>query len=125
MRLPSRGAILGDTSDMVNPHKIGQVMWARDRFENMVPLDLHERVAESDSKALNKIFYTLSEFRKVAPALEIVRSTLWCGFSIVKPYLIMSMEGRSEARYMISNGSWEEFWHSIDYRCVHSGKVVV
>lgn len=114
MRLPARGSILGDTSDMVNPHKIGQVMWARDQFDNMAPLDLHGRITQTDSEALNKIFYALQGFRKVVPALEIVRSTLWCGFKIVKPYIVLSMEGRSEARHMISDGSWEEFWNSID-----------
>lgn len=114
MKLPTSGAILGDTSEMVDPHKIGRVMWARDPYGRMIPLDLHGRITESDAVAIDKIFHRLKTFRKVVPALEIVRSTLWCGFKIVKPYIVLSMEGRSEARHMISDGSWEEFWNSID-----------
>lgn len=114
MKLPTSGTLLGDTSNMIDPHKIGQVMWAQDKNGHMVPLDLHGRITESDAWALSKIFRNLREFRKVIPALEEVRSTLWCGPKLVKPYLIMSMEGRSEARNMMADGSWDEFWSSIE-----------
>lgn len=114
MKLPSKGALCGDTRYMVNPRKVGQVMWARDDHGEMVPLDLHSRISESDAKILNRIFNALTTFRKVTPALSLIVNAEWTDFKTIRPYLILSMEGRSEARSMKTDGSWEEFWSAMN-----------
>lgn len=113
VNLPSSGTLLGDPSNMVDPHKIGAVLWARDRGL-MVPLDLHGRIQESDARAVDHVFYRLQTFRKVVPALEVVQKTLWIDKKLVWPYLRLSMEGRSEARSLKMSGDWDEFWNLSD-----------
>lgn len=116
--LPSSGTLLGSTATAKDPHKIGRVLWARDSNGLQAPLDLHNRVPVSDLYALNRIFHRLIEFRKLTPALEVVRDQEWCQWTLVKPYIIASVEGRSEARTMMMEGTWESFWQSIDLKCV-------
>lgn len=114
MKLPSSGTMRGDTRNMVDPHKIGQVMWARDGHGEMVPLDLHGRISESDAKIVGQVFNSLMTFRKVTPALSLILNAEWTDFKPIRPYLILSMEGRSEARSMKTDGSWEEFWSAMN-----------
>lgn len=114
MKLPSSGTLLGDTSNMRDPHKFGSVMWARTNKRYMVPLDLHGRLSESDEMSLDIVFIRLRTFRKVIPALEAIRSRMWLRLDLIKPYLISTMEGRSEARSMMADGSWEYFWSSLE-----------
>lgn len=112
MRLPSSGTLFGDTSTMVDPHKFGSVMWARTPNDLLSPLDLHGKIPVSDEQNLDIIGDLLKHTRKVTPSLEVVQEKQWIRMDIIKPYLIASMEGRSEARQMRVDDQWEAFWSS-------------
>ena len=113
MYLPSSGTILGDMSRAVEPHKLGNVMWTRTALGCMVPYDLHYRIPVEDERALDKIYFRLKTFRKVTPALEVVKAHMWSEIKIIKPYLIETMKSRSEARSMMIIGDWDWFWSSL------------
>lgn len=95
---------------MIDPHKIGSVMWARSPNDLQVPLDLHGRISLDDETNLNSVFDVLMSTRKVVPALELIRERTWVNMGIIRPYLILSMEGRSEARQMKAENLWDDFW---------------
>ena len=113
-RLPIKGYLTGDAAHMVDPAKFGRAMWARAPSGEMAPLDLHGRVSASDLRGLNRVHDRLRFYRGVHPALEVVRGHQWDSMPVIKPYLIASMENRSEARDMKSLGDWDAFWQSVN-----------
>ena len=114
MKLPSKGTLFGNTGEMKDPHKIGQVMWSRASNGCMAPLDLHNTVTNQDLHNLEAVFERLMMYRKIGPAIQVIREREWYRMDICKPYLIMSMEGRTEARVLKSNGDWEPLWSVIN-----------
>lgn len=118
--LPSSGTLMGSTRTTVDPHKIGRVLWSQDSNGLYGPLDLHDYVPVVDMMALNRVFKALMSFRKVTPALEIIRDQDWVQWSKIKPYLIASIDNRASAREMVVSDEWEPFWNSVDFKCVHS-----
>lgn len=113
VNLPSSGTLLGDPSNMVDPHKIGKVLWAMDRGL-LVPLDLHGRIQESDAVVIDRIYHHLRDYRKIIPVLELIQQTTWIDKKTIWPYLRWSMEGRSDARELKRIGEWGEFWNLSD-----------
>ncbi|AAX84914.1 hypothetical protein [Xanthomonas phage Xp15] len=113
LNLPSSGALIGDTSSMVDPHKLGKVMWSRSMEGDMAPLDLHNQLEREDLMALNHVYEMLRAYRKIRPALQIVVRRKWSRMDLIKPYLIATMEGRSEAREMIASDDWHQFWANL------------
>jgi hypothetical protein len=114
LKLPSKGFLEADASHMVDPAKMGRVMWARTPSGEMAPLDLHGQISVQDLRNLNRIYDRLRMYRKVSPALEAIRNAQWDSVPIIKPYLLASTENRSEAREMKAIGEWEPFWNSIN-----------
>jgi hypothetical protein len=112
--MPSRGYTDGDASCMIDPHRIGRVMWAQTVNGYQVPLDLHNKVTLSDEQGLDRVLKNLLATRKVRGALDIVYDYTWDQMEILKPYLMESMVIRAEARDMIANGDWEKFWNTAD-----------
>lgn len=80
----------------------------------MVPLDLQTRLTNSDKETIDRVYHQLMAYRKVRPALELVAQADWVDMGIIKPYLMASMEGRSESRKLMVDESWNEFWSSIN-----------
>jgi hypothetical protein len=114
VKLPTKGALFGDTGSMIDPHKIGSVMWARARNNCMAPLDLHSSVTDQDLYNLQAVFEQLSMYRKVSPAIMVIRDRTWYRMDLCKPYLIASMEGRSESRILKANDDWDAIWSVIN-----------
>jgi hypothetical protein len=96
---------------MINPHKIGRVLWAESPRGYLVPLDLHNRLIEDDEKALDKLCKLLLMTRKLHSALDLIRTFEWADMEAIKPWLIASIESRTDARSMQANGEWAEFWN--------------
>lgn len=109
LNLPARGAF-SDMSHMWDPHKLGNVMWARIASGEMVPLDLHNRVSMEDAQTLNAVFGRLKAFRKIRPALEVLKRQPLQDSVTIKPYLIQTMVVRAEARELIASGDWDAIW---------------
>lgn len=99
---------------MDDPHKIGNLMWARTESGLMIPYDLHERVSDRDASNLNRVYESLRAYRKIVPTLYLIRELQWANLELIKPYLIESMKGRSEARSMRTTGDWERYWSSLN-----------
>lgn len=99
-------------NNFVDPHKIGGVMWSS-HMGLMIPHELHERVTDNDARNLHTVFGELMLFRKVEPALMSIRNLTWDNIALVKPYLQLSIRGRSGARKMIAEGDWDPFWSSL------------
>lgn len=114
MWMNSRGALSGDTSCMVDPHKIGRILWSRTKHGYLVPVDLHNKIHIEDEHVCDKICTLLLQTRQVRAALNAVYDHDWIGFRPIKPYLRMSMDGRMEARSMIASGEWDQFWGDSD-----------
>lgn len=111
--LGTKGFVHGDGSMMIDPHKVGRVMWAMTHHGMMAPFDLHGTLSMNDLENLHVIFKRLMAFRKVNPALEYIRGARWDNMPAIMPYLVASVEGRSESRAMMSLDEWEPFWHSL------------
>lgn len=114
MRLPSKGFVSGNAAEMIDPAKFGRVLWARTPSGEMAPLDLHGSLSSADLRSLNRISDRLRMYRKVAPILEVISKARWDSMPIIKPYLIASIENRSEAREMKASGDWDAFWSVIN-----------
>lgn len=110
MKLPTKGCFSNNTSQMWDPHKLGAVLWARIPSGEVVPVDLHGRISTEDAQTLNQIYGRLRAFRKVRPALEILVKRRLQDTATIKPYLLATMEIRSEAREMMACGDWEAIW---------------
>lgn len=113
MDLPSKGFVHGG-SDMIDPHKLGQVMWSRNEHGTMGPHDLGGTLSARDARNLNRIFEALMAFRKVRPALLEIKVSTWDNLPAIKPYLIASTEGRAEAREMKAADDWDAFWSVVN-----------
>ena len=109
MDLPTKGFTV-DGSNMVDPHKIGKVMWSRTAYGSMAPLDLHGSLSVHDMDGLNKVFEAMRLYRKITPALMSVRSWQWDNMKEIKPYLLATMEDRAEARELKRTDDWDAFW---------------
>lgn len=101
-------------SEMVDPHKIGTVMWALTEDRYMVPIELHDKITVSDKDSLDRVYSQLMAFRKVEPALQVIAKRDWVSMAIIKPYLINSIGTRTGARALKVDGSWDEFWSAVN-----------
>jgi hypothetical protein len=113
MELPTKGFI-GDGSNMVDPHKVGKVMWARTAYGSMAPLDLHGTLSVNDMDGLNKVFEALRLYRKVGPAIKVLRDHRWDNMIAIKPYLLATMGERAEARELKRTDDWDTLWFAIN-----------
>lgn len=111
MYIPARGYLLGDASAMLNPHKIGRVMWSQTSRGHQVPLELHNMLPEEDEEALDRILKILLATKQVRGALDVVYAHGWHRMDLIKPWLMASMETRGQARMMQASGEWAEFWN--------------
>lgn len=114
LELPSSGALHGDTSTMVDPHKIGNVMWSLDMSHRMAPLDLHGQLTNEDLESMHRLFKILMSTRKISWAIEFLVKVQWSNKSIILPYLEASLRSRSGARDMISRDEWWQFWNALN-----------
>lgn len=110
LHLPGKGCFSKDTSNMWDPHKVGNVLWARIPSGEMVPVDLHGRISSEDAEILNQVYGRLRMFRKIRPALEVLKKRRLENPDFIKPYLMETMVIRAEAREMIATGDWEAIW---------------
>lgn len=111
MHIPSRGFIVGDAASLINPHKIGRVMWSQSPKGFQVPLDLHNQLSEDDEEALDRVLKILLATRQVRGAMDLVYAHGWDRMDLIKPWLMASMETRAQARAMQASGEWREFWN--------------
>lgn len=112
MYLPPKGYLTGNASNLKDPHRLGAVLWSLSPEGCQVPLDLHHKLTINDEQGLHKVFEKLMRTRKARPALHVVYEHDWDDIEAVKPYLILSIHNRAEARDMIATGEWDEFWHT-------------
>ncbi len=99
---------------MIDPKKLGRVMWSRNEHGTMSPHDLNGTLSERDAENLSKVFESLLAYRKIGPAVHTIRSRRWDNMVAIKPYLMDTMIPRSEARDLIRSGDWDPLWSSID-----------
>lgn len=114
MLLPTKGFIRGDGIEMVDPIKLGRVLWARAPSGEMVPFDLVGHLSDNDLRNLNHVHERLRTYRKIEPILEVVVKHNWDGMERIKPYLMATLEGRSGARAMKMSDDWDAFWSVIN-----------
>lgn len=110
LNLPTRGCFTADISNMWDPHKIGNVMWSRIPSGEMVPVDLHGRISQEDIITVHQVYGRLMAYRKVRPALEVLKQRPLEDGESIKPYMIASMETRSEARELMATDDWMAIW---------------
>lgn len=79
----------------------------------MVPDDLHGRVSFQDEMNLTKIFEAARSFRRIGPILRSIVTLQWDDIRAIKPYLMKTLETRSDARQMKASDDWVAFWSGL------------
>lgn len=79
----------------------------------MVPDDLHGRVSFHDEMNLSRVYEAARSYRKIGPVLRTIVTCSWEDIKTVKPYLMRTLEARSDARQMKASDDWEAFWSGL------------
>jgi hypothetical protein len=93
--------------------KLGEVMWGRTQFGNMVPLEVFNRISPDEERRYQHVYECATMYRKMTPVLRTIVRVNWEDRKTMKRILEETFRSRSGAREMRATGDWEAFWSSL------------
>lgn len=102
------------TRNLVGTKRHGNVMWALDSNGRHLPVDLFNKLSDSDAAMVEAFGKSLKKYRGVKGILQTHAFDIYEFPRLVAPYLAQSIAHRREASEMKADGTWEEYWKTFE-----------
>ncbi len=96
--------------NVIEPRRMGRVLWAKDSSGRLLPVDLLNKLPDSDADLVAAFGLTLIMRRGVSEVLSVHANDSYEFPRLIAPYLAASMDHRSEAKIWMADGRWAKFW---------------
>ena len=100
------------TGNLVNMRRMGRVLWAEDSTGRRIPVDLFNKLPDSDADAVAAFGESLVSTRGVETILTEHARHVYEFPRLVAPYLAASMDHRHEAKIWMADGRWAKYWET-------------